>query len=53
MRIGLIAHSAGGMCTADLIGSYTKEFFERCEALVFTDAGYHQIFSNPSITKDM
>ena len=49
----LIAHSAGGMCTADLIERYTKEFFQRCEALVFTDSGYHSVFSSPKISKEM
>jgi alpha-beta hydrolase superfamily lysophospholipase len=49
----LIAHSAGGMCTADLIERYSTEFFKRCEALVFTDAGYHSVFSSPKINKEM
>lgn len=49
----MIAHSAGGMCTADLIDRYSKEFFERCEALVFTDSGYHSVFSNPKIKGPM
>ena len=51
--IALIAHSAGGMCTADLIERYSSEFFKRCEALVFTDAGYHSVFSSPKISKEM
>ena len=41
------------MCTADLIERYSKEFFERCEALVFTDSGYHSVFSSNKLSKDM
>lgn len=51
--IALIAHSAGGMCTVDLIERFTKEFFKRCEALVFTDSGYHSLFTSPRLTADM
>lgn len=49
----MIAHSAGGMCAANLIDKYTKEFFTRCEALVFTDAGYHSVYSSPNVDRDM
>jgi hypothetical protein len=42
--LAVIAHSAGGRCVADLIERNTKEFFERVEALVFTDAYYHSLF---------
>jgi len=52
-KIALIAHSAGGFCTADLIERYAKDFFERCEALVFTDSGYHSLFSSPKLSSGM
>ena len=52
-KIALVAHSAGGMCTSDLIDKFKKDFFDRCQALVFTDAGYHSVFSNPSLSKEM
>ena len=51
--IAVLAHSAGGMCTADLIERYYKEFFKRCEALVFTDSGYHSIFKSPRLSSEM
>jgi len=41
------------MCTADLIERYAKEFFKRCEALVFTDSGYHSVFTSTKLTDKM
>ena len=43
--LSIVAHSAGGRCTAALFKEHKKEFLDRVKSLVFTDAIYHDIFN--------
>ena len=44
----LMAHSAGGRCAATLFKDYKREFLQRVQCLVFTDAYYHKMFEGIS-----
>mmetsp|Transcript_25886 Transcript_25886/g.34637 ORF Transcript_25886/g.34637 Transcript_25886/m.34637 type:complete len:211 (+) Transcript_25886:349-981(+) len=46
--LSIMAHSAGGRCTATLFKDYRAEFLKRVKCLVFTDAYYHAMFQGIS-----
>ena len=46
--LALMAHSAGGRCTATLLKDYKADFLARVQCLVFTDAYYHAMFKGLS-----
>lgn len=46
--LAIMAHSAGGRCTAMLVKEFKAEFLARVKCLVFTDAYYHAMFEGMS-----
>ena len=50
-EIAILAHSAGGYCTAVLFKAFREEFLTRVKCLVFTDALYHSMLDGLTPTE--